>query len=82
MREGVSTDAYIAVIFISFSRFRTLLHSVYLVLNGRLTQFSAFRPFVRPFAKVFLGAVFTYQVLYWAWLRLETNELKLEKESR
>ncbi|KAL1965960.1 hypothetical protein VTN77DRAFT_4900 [Rasamsonia byssochlamydoides] len=40
---------------------------------------SAFRPLVRPFAKVFLGALFTYQVFYWAWLRLETSELKLQK---
>ena len=45
-------------------------------------QFAAFRPLTRPFVKVFLGALFTYQVVYWAWLRLETDELKLQKNSR
>ncbi|KAL2004367.1 hypothetical protein VTN02DRAFT_2013 [Thermoascus thermophilus] len=40
---------------------------------------AAFKAFSRPFAKVFLGAVFTYQVIYWTWLKLEMDEAKLEK---
>jgi hypothetical protein len=40
---------------------------------------TAFRPFARPFIKVFLGALFTYQVIYWAWFKLETEEKKLLK---
>ncbi|BDD57885.1 hypothetical protein MAP00_003210 [Monascus purpureus] len=40
---------------------------------------SGFKPFVRPFAKVFLGAIFTYQVIYWTWLKLEMDESKSEK---
>lgn len=32
-----------------------------------------------PFAKVFLGAIFTYQVIHWTWLKLEMDESKLEK---
>ncbi|KAL2216387.1 hypothetical protein M432DRAFT_103265 [Thermoascus aurantiacus ATCC 26904] len=40
---------------------------------------AAFRAFGRPFAKVFLGAIFTYQVIYWTWLKLEMDEAKLEK---
>ncbi|KAH8701143.1 hypothetical protein BGW36DRAFT_375661 [Talaromyces proteolyticus] len=40
---------------------------------------SAFRPFGRPFAKVFLGAIFTYQVIYWGWSKLEASEKKLLK---
>jgi hypothetical protein len=40
---------------------------------------SAFRPFARPFIKVFLGALFTYQVIYWAWFKLETGEKKFLK---
>ncbi|KAL1982295.1 hypothetical protein VTN96DRAFT_1453 [Rasamsonia emersonii] len=47
--------------------------------NSFRNGIAAFRPFGRPFAKVFLGALFTYQVLYWAWLKLETSELKLQK---
>jgi hypothetical protein len=35
--------------------------------------------FTRPFGKVFLGAVFVYQVIYWCWLKLEMDESKLEK---
>ncbi|KAF9894220.1 hypothetical protein FE257_007722 [Aspergillus nanangensis] len=32
-----------------------------------------------PFAKVFLGAIFTYQVIHWTWLKLEMDESKYEK---
>ncbi|PWY72511.1 hypothetical protein BO94DRAFT_627802 [Aspergillus sclerotioniger CBS 115572] len=38
-----------------------------------------YKLFVGPFAKVFLGAIFTYQMLYWTWLKLEMNESKYEK---
>jgi len=41
-----------------------------------------YRAFAGPFAKVFLGAVFTYQVIYWTWLKLEMDESKLEKNGR
>ena len=34
---------------------------------------------MRPFAKVFLGAMFTYQVLYWAWEKLRLDELREQK---
>ena len=36
--------------------------------------------FGRPIAKNFLIAVCTYQVLYWSWLKLESLEIKQEKE--
>lgn len=42
-------------------------------------QMSRYKTFVSPFAKVFLGAIFTYQVIYWTWLKLETDESKVEK---
>lgn len=42
-------------------------------------QLSRYRTFAGPFGKVFLGAVFVYQVIYWSWLKLETDESKLEK---
>ncbi|GFF38372.1 hypothetical protein IFM46972_05526 [Aspergillus udagawae] len=38
-----------------------------------------YRTFASPFAKVFLGAIFTYQVIYWTWLKLEMDESKFEK---
>ncbi|PYI06244.1 hypothetical protein BO78DRAFT_369430 [Aspergillus sclerotiicarbonarius CBS 121057] len=38
-----------------------------------------YKLFMSPFAKVFLGAIFTYQVLYWTWLKLEMDESKYEK---
>ncbi|KAA8642218.1 hypothetical protein EYZ11_007461 [Aspergillus tanneri] len=38
-----------------------------------------YRIFAGPFSKVFLGAIFTYQVLYWTWLKLEMDESKYEK---
>ncbi|KAJ5166568.1 uncharacterized protein N7482_005349 [Penicillium canariense] len=40
---------------------------------------SNYKTFARPFGKVFLGAVLTYQIIYWTWLKLETDESKLEK---
>ncbi|KAK2759085.1 hypothetical protein FQN54_003184 [Arachnomyces sp. PD_36] len=40
----------------------------------------SFKPFQRPFFKVFLGAIFIYQLWYWGWTKLETDELKAEKQ--
>ncbi|KAF7713901.1 Uncharacterized protein PECH_006757 [Penicillium ucsense] len=38
-----------------------------------------YKTFAKPFSKVFLGAVLTYQLIYWTWLKLETDESMLEK---
>lgn len=40
-----------------------------------------YKHFFSPFAKVFLGAVFTYQALYWTWVKLEMEEVKADKNS-
>ncbi|KAG0124391.1 hypothetical protein HOY82DRAFT_573149 [Tuber indicum] len=39
-----------------------------------------YKDFGGPVAKVFLMAFFTYQVTYWAWLKLEKEEERREKE--
>ena len=41
-----------------------------------------YRTFAGPFAKVFLGGVFVYQVLYWTWLKLEMDETRVEKNGK
>lgn len=41
-----------------------------------------YRAFASPFAKVFLGGVFVYQVLYWTWLKLEMDETKVAKNGK
>ncbi|KAI9934427.1 hypothetical protein ASPWEDRAFT_117655 [Aspergillus wentii DTO 134E9] len=41
-----------------------------------------YKTFSSPFAKVFLGAIFTYQVIYWTWLKLEMDETKYEKNQQ
>ncbi|KAJ5782226.1 hypothetical protein N7457_004000 [Penicillium paradoxum] len=41
-----------------------------------------YRAFTGPFAKVFLGGVFVYQVLYWTWLKLEMDETKVQKNEQ
>ncbi|KAJ5199634.1 hypothetical protein N7472_004838 [Penicillium cf. griseofulvum] len=41
-----------------------------------------YRTFAGPFAKVFLGGVFVYQVLYWTWLKLEMDEIKVAKNEK
>ncbi|TAQ89795.1 hypothetical protein B7494_g1905 [Chlorociboria aeruginascens] len=38
-----------------------------------------YKTFTRPVAKVLLMATFTYQFAYWAWVKLEKDELKAEK---
>ncbi|KAF7551550.1 hypothetical protein G7046_g7700 [Stylonectria norvegica] len=40
-----------------------------------------YKQFTRPIAKVGLLAVFTYQFLYWGWLRLETDEIRAERDA-
>jgi hypothetical protein len=40
-----------------------------------------YRTFGRPIAKTFLLAVFTYQVAYYFWVRLEQNEIKGELQA-
>ncbi|EHA21580.1 hypothetical protein ASPNIDRAFT_128406, partial [Aspergillus niger ATCC 1015] len=42
-------------------------------------QMARYKLFVSPFAKVFLGAIFTYQVIHWTWLKLEMDESKADK---
>lgn len=43
---------------------------------------NAYRTFAGPFGKVFLGAVLTYQIIYWTWTKLETDESRLEKNGK
>ncbi|KAK0516800.1 hypothetical protein JMJ35_001403 [Cladonia borealis] len=39
-----------------------------------------YKSYGRPIAKVFLGAVFTYQAVYWLWVKLETDEIMARKK--
>ncbi|KAJ5981613.1 hypothetical protein N7522_013241 [Penicillium canescens] len=41
-----------------------------------------YKTFTGPFAKVFLGGVFVYQVIYWTWLKLEMDETKVKKNEQ
>ncbi|KAK3181058.1 hypothetical protein K4F52_007599 [Lecanicillium sp. MT-2017a] len=43
------------------------------------TQF--YKTFTRPIAKVLLVAVFTYQVAYWGWLKLEADEVRADTDA-
>jgi hypothetical protein len=43
------------------------------------TQF--YKTFTRPIAKVLLTATLTYQFLYWAWVKLETDEIRAETDA-
>ncbi|KAF8247456.1 hypothetical protein K440DRAFT_682200 [Wilcoxina mikolae CBS 423.85] len=40
---------------------------------------SIYKDFGRPFAKVFLMAVFVYQALYWTWIKMEKDEERQTK---
>ncbi|KAF2416432.1 hypothetical protein EJ08DRAFT_643913, partial [Tothia fuscella] len=39
-----------------------------------------YKSFGFPVIKVFLGALFTYQLIYWSWLKLESLEVKEEND--
>ncbi|VUC34942.1 unnamed protein product [Clonostachys rosea] len=41
-----------------------------------------YKTFTRPIAKVILGAVLTYQLVYWAWVKLETDEIMADTAER
>jgi hypothetical protein len=38
-----------------------------------------YKTFTRPVAKCLLLAMFTYQLAYYAWVKLETDEIKTER---
>lgn len=38
-----------------------------------------YKTFTRPVAKTLLIAMFTYQCLYWGWVKLEQDEIKEER---
>ncbi|KAH8161734.1 hypothetical protein CIB48_g6501 [Xylaria polymorpha] len=40
-----------------------------------------YKTFGRPIAKVFLMAIFTYQLLYYFWVKLEQDEVRAEMEA-
>ncbi|KAJ1329470.1 hypothetical protein MN608_06205 [Microdochium nivale] len=40
-----------------------------------------YKTFSRPIAKVFLLAIFTYQVAYYFWVRLEQDEMKRDMQA-
>ena len=42
-------------------------------------QAQFYKTFARPVAKVLLTAVLTYQILYWGWVKLDTEEVRGEK---
>lgn len=41
-----------------------------------------YKTFTRPIAKVTLLAVLTYQVVYWAWAKLEADEIRAETDGK
>ncbi|RDL41390.1 uncharacterized protein BP5553_01369 [Venustampulla echinocandica] len=42
---------------------------------------SFYKTFTRPVAKVLLMATFTYQLAYWAWVKLEKDEIKAQRSA-
>lgn len=44
-------------------------------------QGSPYRTFGRPFGRVFAGALLSYQLLYWGWLKLAADEERVSKNS-
>ncbi|PTB62798.1 hypothetical protein BBK36DRAFT_1127800, partial [Trichoderma citrinoviride] len=40
-----------------------------------------YKTFTRPIGKVLVLAVFTYQVAYWTWVKLEADEHRAETDA-
>lgn len=49
-------------------------------LTRLLIQAQFYKDFTRPVAKVLLMAMFTYQLAYWGWVKLEQDEIRAERE--
>ncbi|KAM0411730.1 hypothetical protein ACHAPD_009947 [Fusarium lateritium] len=49
--------------------------------NKGLYSSQFYRTFTRPIAKTLLIAVFTYQLTYWSWVKLETDEVRAERDA-
>ncbi|KAJ4306546.1 hypothetical protein N0V88_001350 [Collariella sp. IMI 366227] len=50
-------------------------------LRTALTRGNFYKTFTRPVAKCALLAVFVYQLVYFGWSRLETDEIKEERQT-
>ncbi|KAJ2979902.1 hypothetical protein NUW58_g7086 [Xylaria curta] len=48
--------------------------------QGSLNHKAFYKTFGRPIAKVFLMAIFTYQLAYYFWVRLEHDEMRAEMQ--
>ncbi|KAI0977366.1 hypothetical protein F4678DRAFT_455512 [Xylaria arbuscula] len=49
--------------------------------TGSINQKTFYKTFGRPIAKVFLMAIFTYQLAYYLWVRLEQDETRAEMQA-
>ncbi|KAI1351717.1 hypothetical protein F5Y01DRAFT_107403 [Xylaria sp. FL0043] len=49
--------------------------------EGSLNHKTFYKTFGRPIAKVFLMAIFTYQLAYYFWVRLEQDEIRAEMQA-
>ncbi|EGX92519.1 hypothetical protein CCM_03892 [Cordyceps militaris CM01] len=52
-----------------------------LLLTVQPPQASFYKTFSRPIAKVMILAVFTYQVAYWSWIKLEADEARAKVDA-
>ncbi|KAI0024354.1 hypothetical protein F4780DRAFT_775747 [Xylariomycetidae sp. FL0641] len=62
-------------------RDRTAPHIANEGLRDAAKQSQFYGTFGRPILKVFLMAVFTYQIAYYFWVKLEQDEIKGEMQS-
>ncbi|GAW12668.1 hypothetical protein ANO14919_020380 [Xylariales sp. No.14919] len=49
--------------------------------TGSLNHKTFYKTFGRPIAKVFLMAIFTYQLVYYLWVRLEQDEVRAKMQT-
>ncbi|KAI1753431.1 hypothetical protein F4782DRAFT_496213 [Xylaria castorea] len=49
--------------------------------QGSLNHKTFYKTFSRPIAKVFLMAIFTYQLAYYFWVKLEQDEVRAEMQA-
>ncbi|KAI0459798.1 hypothetical protein F5B21DRAFT_454235 [Xylaria acuta] len=49
--------------------------------QGSLNHKTFYKTFGRPIAKVFLMAIFTYQLAYYFWVKMEQDEVRAEMQA-
>ncbi|KAK3378143.1 hypothetical protein B0H63DRAFT_451953 [Podospora didyma] len=61
------------------SRFQMMQYSTQPAPSSKSATGNFYKTFTRPVAKCLLLAMLVYQIAYWGWVKLEQDEIKVER---